>query len=334
MNIESTEKGSLGIMHLKRFWHQSMLKKENQANDYVDEFELNCSVLSALRMGLEPTIKYLYQESPTFEQFEDWIRDTSGKFISDEQIASFNHAVLSLKAPKPYIAPQEHLLTTVEIDFWNENGYLIIPEAISKEHCRETLDLIFEFLGVDEHDPSTWYTSHDAKQGIMIQLFHHDLLERNRHSPKIKSVFEQLWQRNDLLVNADRVGFNPPEKPGHLFSGPDLHWDVSLQTPIPLGLQGLAYLSDTAENQGAFTLVPGFHNRIESWLAGLAPDANPREEDLHALGSKPLAAKAGDFIVWNQALPHGSSPNRANVPRIVQYINYKPLQREVQSNWI
>ncbi len=334
MDIESTEKGSLGIMHLKRFWQQSLLKRDNKSSAVDNEFELNASMLSALRLGLEPTIIYLYRESPTFEEFENWIRENTGEFISQELIKRFNEAISTLENPKPYVPPTEYLLTAEQLEFWNENDFLIIPGAISKEHCRETLDLIFGFLGVDENDPSTWYNQHDAKQGIMVQLFNHEILERNRFSPKIRSVYEQLWQRNDLLVNADRVGFNPPEKKGYMFQGPDLHWDVSLQTPIPFGLQGLVYLTDTAENQGAFTLVPGFQKRLEGWLSGLEPGQQPREQDLHALGSKPIAAKAGDFIVWHQSLPHGSSPNTAQVPRIVQYINYQPLQREVHRNWI
>ena len=132
----------------------------------------------------------------------------------------------------------------------------------------------------------------------------------------------------------DRVSFNPPENRSYKFPGPDLHWDVSLKTPIPFGLQGLLYLTDTSENQGAFILVPGFHHNIETWLGSLPKYVNPRNENLHELGSKPIAANAGDFIIWHQALPHGSSPNLGTKPRIVQYINYQPLNIEIQDIWI
>lgn len=333
MNIESTEKGSLGIMHLKRFFHQTMLKKQGmEAGE--ENVPLNFSLFDALRMGIEPTINFLYSQNPTFENFEDWIRENSGPFLQQEDIDTFNRAVANLEDKAPYKAPNEYLLTEEELKFWDENGYLIVRNAISKEDCRETLDLIFDFLNIREDDPSTWYQPHDFKHGIMVQLFNHPILERNRRSPKIKSVYEQLWQSNDILVSADRVSFNPPETTNYPFQGPDLHWDVSLQLPIPLGLQGLLYLSDTAENQGAFTLVPGFHKRIDAWLGSLDKDDNPREQDIHALGSKPIAADAGDFIVWHHALPHGSSPNTARVPRIVQYINYLALSREIRENWL
>ncbi|MNE39994.1 Phytanoyl-CoA dioxygenase (PhyH) [compost metagenome] len=112
-----------------------------------------------------------------------------------------------------------------------------------------------------------------------------------------------------------------------------MHWDVSLDLPIPFGLQGLLYLSDTQANQGAFTLVPGFHNRIDSWINSLPAGSNPRNQDLHQLGSMPVVANAGDFIIWHQALPHGSSPNTSNRPRLVQYINYSPIDAEIKMEW-
>jgi len=139
--------------------------------------------------------------------------------------------------------------------------------------------------------------------------------------------------RTDLWCNTDRVSFNPPENEEWRFPGPRLHWDVSLDLPIPFGLQGLLYLSDTQRNQGAFTLVPGFHLKIESWINGLPPGSNPRTEDIYKLGPVPIAANAGDFIIWHQALPHGSSPNTSTRPRVVQYINYLPLDPGIREKW-
>ena len=103
--------------------------------------------------------------------------------------------------------------------------------------------------------------------------------------------------------------------------------------PIPFGLQGILYVTDTEAEQGAFTLVPGFQHRIENWIHGLPPGIDPRFEDLNALGAVPLSGKAGDFIIWHQALPHGSRPNRTNKPRLVQYINWQPVEREMREEW-
>ena len=171
-------------------------------------------------------------------------------------------------------------------------------------------------------------------QGIMVPLYRNTAIDKNRYSPKIKRAFEQIWNRTDLIVTTDKCGFNPPETAAFTYRGIGLHWDVSLVSPIPFGTQGILYLTDTAENQGALTVVPGFHKKLETWLKDLPENMNPREVNLSGSGTKAIAARAGDFIIWNHKLPHSSSPNKASLPRIVQYMNwYAPLEK-LQQEWI
>ena len=72
--------------------------------------------------------------------------------------------------------------------------------------------------------------------------------------------------------------------------------------------------------------------KLEKWLKDLPEDTNPRTVNLDA-EAVPIAANAGDFVIWHHALPHGSSPNRAAYPRIVQYINMYPLAFKESLNW-
>jgi ectoine hydroxylase-related dioxygenase (phytanoyl-CoA dioxygenase family) len=288
------------------------------------------ALFNCLGIGLEPGYQFLYANNPSFEVFEEWILENGEP--DPEMIEMFNAALTGKDAERK--REGTHLLSQSQQKQWDEEGYLVIPNAISKEQCQQTRDLICNFLEIDESDPNTWYKDHTSKQKIMVQLFRDPVLRANRLSPAIRSAYEQLWQQTNLMVSFDRVSFNPPETSTYKFPGPDLHWDVSLKTPIPFGTQGLLYLADTAENQGAFTLVPGFHKRVDRWMLELKAGENPRDQDLHALGSKPIAAKAGDFVIWNQALPHGSSPNTSTLPRFVQYINYQPLDADVQKEWI
>jgi ectoine hydroxylase-related dioxygenase (phytanoyl-CoA dioxygenase family) len=102
---------------------------------------------------------------------------------------------------------------------------------------------------------------------------------------------------------------------------------------MPFGLQGILYLTDTTEDQGAFTCVPGFHKRLAKWLEELPPGADPRQQDLYRLGPQPIAATGGSLIIWHHALPHGSSPNRSTRPRLAQYITMRPSQWEHNPHW-
>ena len=83
---------------------------------------------------------------------------------------------------------------------------------------------------------------------------------------------------------------------------------------------GILYLIDTAPEQGAFTCVPGFHRRIADWLASLPPGADPSPAG-PACPRSP-AGRAGDLVIWNDALPHGLSRlnHRLTCLCIVQYI--------------
>lgn len=330
-SIEET--GKLGICYLKRIWSCTTTDMRGMPESTsLTKYTYVTAVFNCLGIGIEPTFEYLFQESPTFEEFEDWIIE-NGK-ISEEMIEMFNSALLDGSVHRSEIESEDFVLNEAMLNHWDEHGYVILKNAISKEDCAKTVKIISDVLEIDLEDQSTWYNNHDLKQGIMVQVFHNEQLNSNRLNKRIHSAFSQLWKRNDLIVSFDRVSFNPPETDSYHFPGPDLHWDVSLKTPIPFGTQGLLYLTDTEENQGAFTLVPGFQNKIEEWLKSLPNGTNPREEDLHKLGAKAIGAEVGDLIIWHQALPHGSSPNSSTKPRIVQYINYLPLEREIHEEWI
>jgi hypothetical protein len=332
---DSTEIGSLGVMHLKRYWQKCQLKKDGSlASDaFPEEWNIDITLLSALGLGLEQTLKEIYNSLKDFNDFENWVLYINNGELPKEKIEQFNRYIHN-RENGIVEGEIEKVLDELDISFWNENGYLIIRNVISGQDCEDTINAICDFIDIERDDPSTWYNNHPFRQGIMVQLFQHPALEKNRLSSKIRKAYEQLWSRKDLWVNTDRVGFNPPETSSWKFPGPKMHWDVSLAMPIPFGLQGILYLADTASNQGAFTLVPGFHNKIESWLGSLLASVNPRNEDIYAMGTKPIEAKAGDFIIWHQALPHGSSPNTSELPRFVQYINYAPLDAEVNDVWI
>jgi len=252
------------------------------------------------------------------------------------QVARINAAIAGEAYPPQVdaalarIDAQAPVLSADDLAFWHEHGYVILHDAVPAETRAAALDAVLDRLGARLDDPESWY---GRNRSIMVQYFQHPAFDANRRSPRIHKAFAQLWGTADLWMTVDRVGFNPPERAGWRFPGPDLHWDTSLAQPMPLDMAGILYLVDTAPEQGAFTCVPGFHRRIGDWLKGLPAGADPRKENLHALGSKPIAARAGDLVIWNHALPHGSRANRGHMPRIVQYIAMYPTAPKIQSVW-
>jgi hypothetical protein len=39
-------------------------------------------------------------------------------------------------------------------------------------------------------------------------------------------------------------------------------------------------------------------------------------------------------VIWHGAIPHGSRPNRAAMPRIVQYVRMYPTREDCADAWI
>lgn len=329
---------SLNVPHLEKLRQRMMMARNGKQQPLNSvEFLSDHVTLAGLGLALEETYQYLFRTGPTLEEFEKWVLQRNDGHIAPERIERINAALEN----RPPSAAQQKIISEIEsappvlsaedLAFWEENGYVIARGAISKEQSRAAEQMLWKHLEMDPENPGTWY-GHDSKS-IMVQFYHHDALRSIRQSPRIHKAFAQLWGTADLWVTTDRVSFNPPERPGYAFPGPRLHWDTSLAQPIPFGLQGLIYLTDTQVNQGAFTCVPGFHRRIGDWLKILPRKANPREQNLDNQ-AVPIAANAGDLIIWHQALPHGSSPNRATQPRMVHYVTMFPFRPEPDRPWI
>ncbi|RZL02457.1 MAG: phytanoyl-CoA dioxygenase, partial [Pedobacter sp.] len=242
----SDEVGKLGLMHLKRYWSKLYLST-NKRCMIPEEPGLDNALLSAAGIGIYQVSKYFYEKRPSFAQFEDWVLALNDGQLDKERTNRFN-SLFSGSADMKRNGPHLYTLSSEDLRFWDENGYLIVRNAVPKEDCKAAVDAICEFLQIDLEDENTWYLAHKSLQGIMVQLFQHPVLQRNRGSEKVKAVYEQLWNRSDLWVNTDKVGFNPPENDHYKFRGTGLHWDVSLEQPIPFGTQGILYLTDTSSD--------------------------------------------------------------------------------------
>jgi ectoine hydroxylase-related dioxygenase (phytanoyl-CoA dioxygenase family) len=223
-------------------------------------------------------------------------------------------------------------LTTEGLAFWDEYGYVVVHDAVKDEDRDAAAAAIYEFLEADPDKPESWYGNKFGKS-IWVPLLRHPAFLANRNAPRLVKAFAQLWGREDLWSLIDQGGFNPPEREGWRFPGPHVHWDMTLAPPHCFGVQGILYLTDTEEDQGAFCCTPGFHRKLENWLNELPSGEDPRKAVLRHPGFTPIAGKAGDLILWHQALPHGSSPNRATKPRVVQYITLRPTRWAYTAEW-
>jgi hypothetical protein len=319
------------LLHLKRFWSHKIASRlgADVSPPTADDLRADNVLLAGLKLGVRETLNHLMAESPSFEEFEAWVLAKNGGGVEPERLQRLNAALGGEAAFRMESILAVPVLSPEDLACWDELGYVQVKRAVTRESCQAAVDAILAFAEMSIEQPDSWY-----KADLWIPLAHHPALWANRNAPRIHTAFAQIWRRGDLWCNIDVCGVNPPLRPGYGFRGTPLHWDMTLAPPLRFGTQAILYLTDTAANQGAFGCVPGFHRKLEGWLKDLPAGADPRAAAAAELRLIPIPGDAGDLIIWNQALPHGATPNHATMPRVVQYLNMFPSQHEVNATWI
>ncbi|REF28924.1 ectoine hydroxylase-related dioxygenase (phytanoyl-CoA dioxygenase family) [Xenorhabdus cabanillasii] len=212
---------------------------------------------------------------------------------------------------------------------WDDNGYIIIESAVSRQQVQKTVNAIFDFLEMDQRKTSDFYDENiRLRSGIdkmgRIPFYHHQTLWDNRQSEVIYSVYEKIFGIAELLVSIDRVNMNPPVTEKWQYEG-FIHWDIDVsKRPLERKIQGLLSLTDDDGDSGGFQCVPGFHKTIYHWLSQQPKGYNSRFPDTSEMKIESIPLKAGDYVIFDGTLPHGNQPNTSDKPRLAQYFCYFP----------
>lgn len=319
---------SLDIEELRTYW---ACQREPGAVAPLPR-DVEKALLAGLRLNVLETLRYLHHDRPDFDAFEAWVRAQGEP--TEASLDRLRRAMAG-DTVGAEVGDLDHVegLSADDLAHWDEHGYVILRNAVAP-HAAEAAELaIYDHLGMRRDDPDTWYRE-SLGHSIWVPLLRHPALVANRFAPRIHKAFAQLWGRDDLWVTIDQGGLNPPEREHWPFPGPHLHWDATLAEPHLLDVQGIIYLADVDEDQGAFSCVPGFHRTLKDWLTTVPRDVSPQDHARRTLTMTPIAAKRGDMIIWHHLLPHGSSPNLAQRPRVAQYMSLRPTRYAYTEEWL
>ncbi len=232
------------------------------------------------------------------------------------------------------------VLSLEQWNFWKENGYVVIKNAVPREQALQTANFLWEFEEKDSNDPETWYTAPRAEMKMkelagtgMVEAYNHQHLWNNRQMEKVYDIFVDIWGTEKLWVTIDRANLNFPMRPGHEYKG-FIHWDYDPDTK-PQNVQGVLALSDQMdENMGGFQCIPWLFRNYDTWKLTQPVDRNHFKPDTTGLEDKivKVGMEAGDLLVFNSLEPHGIRANRsAGKVRIAQYLSMMPAQEENES---
>ena len=51
----------------------------------------------------------------------------------------------------PILSPTDH-------QFWDENGYIIVKQAVPSENLTAVIEAMWQFLDMDPNNPDDWYS--------------------------------------------------------------------------------------------------------------------------------------------------------------------------------
>ena len=154
------------------------------------------------------------------------------------------------------------VLTLEQWEFWKENGYVVVKNAVSRKRASETATFLWEFEEKDPRNQATWYTAPRAEMKMkelagtgMVEVYNNQHLWNNRQTKRVYDAFVDIWGTEKLWVTIDRANLNFPMRPGHEYKG-FIHWDYDPETK-PQNVQGVLALADqTDPDMGGFQCIP------------------------------------------------------------------------------
>jgi len=217
------------------------------------------------------------------------------------------------------------VLSEDDWQFWTDNGYVVVKNAISKEQAAESAAFVWEFEGKDPNDPETWYKTPDTHHKMkelnnagMVEVYNNQILWNNRQSERVHQAFADIWGTEKLWVSIDRANLNFPVRPGYGQKG-FIHWDYDPETDPP---------DQTDENMGGFQCIPELFRTYHQWKLGQPKDRNRFMPDTTGFTPTKVKMEAGDLVIFNAAQPHGIRPNHSDKVRLAQYITMIPADWE------
>lgn len=296
-------------------------EKKDKSQDYLHKTKL---FRGLFELNNQELYQFVFGECRDSLHFEEWLKNRMGEVAFEEAKKMFlGIDTVDNKFSEAYTY---QILTTDQLDFWNSEGFLVVPQAVDAVDCDRVKTEICRQLGVDPANRETWCPAVANWQGILLFSAKSEAEEAIRHNPIIRAVFEDLYRRKDLLSMRSPLGYMPPLSTGYPFRGSPLHWDIDMEIGPRYHVQGMVYLHDVEEEGGAFSLIPKMHHQFQS----LIREHGGMHEAAEVLRTQhkevKIAGKKGDLILWVETMPHAATPNESDNPRFVQYITYEQFR--------
>jgi hypothetical protein len=214
-------------------------------------------------------------------------------------------------------------LSDQERNFWNENGYLLVPGALAPHEIEEYLHSTDELVARGKRRALAALSGVEAQdqkfQGVLFRSDGFDaLLDHRGVFGKVLALMGPYISvlGTDVLVRYPRPS-GEVESALHTDGGPSMQKILPQEQGFVLQLKVQYFFTNVLdENCGNFSVVPGSHKR-----------SFPHRHDTNRRGieMRQLRCSAGDAIVFPWSLWHAAAPNTVGEIRKSAIIRYGQL---------
>jgi ectoine hydroxylase-related dioxygenase (phytanoyl-CoA dioxygenase family) len=220
------------------------------------------------------------------------------------------------------------MLSKQQIEFYNENGYLLVENAVSPAQLARMRDIAYDFIeksravsvSDDVFDLDDGHSA-EAPRLTRIKLPHrqHPYFWEVAKSSGITEVLRQLLGP-DVLLQTSKLNTKAPGGGAAVEWHQD--WAFYPHTNDRILACGLM-LEDVNLANGPLQVIPGSHkgpvldhNTKDGVFCGAI---DPDDPEFHADKAVTLTGKAGSMTVHHARTLHGSAPNRSDRARLILF---------------
>jgi ectoine hydroxylase-related dioxygenase (phytanoyl-CoA dioxygenase family) len=222
------------------------------------------------------------------------------------------------------------MLSSSQIDFYRESGYLSLPGVLTDAQVAEGRRIVAEFV-----ERSRAVTAHDDVFDLEPgHTAEHPRVRRLKDPVSAHPFFDSLMRSaaildpiSDLIGPAIRFQGNKLNMKSADFGSPvEWHQDFAFypHTNDDLLAVGVAFDDCTLEN-GCLMVIPGSHrgpifdHHQDGRFAGAM---DPHRDGVDLSRAVPVLVPAGGISIHHTRLLHGSAPNRSSQPRRLLLYQY------------
>ena len=220
------------------------------------------------------------------------------------------------------------MLSKQQIEFYNENGYLLVENAVSPAQLARMRDIVYDFIeksravsvSDDVFDLDDGHSA-EAPRLTRIKLPHrqHPYFWGVAKNSGITEVLRQLLGP-DVLLQTSKLNTKAPGGGAAVEWHQD--WAFYPHTNDRILACGLM-LEDVDLANGPLQVIPGSHkgpvldhnNKDGVFCGAIDPD----DPEFHADKAVTLTGKAGSMTVHHARTLHGSAPNRSDRARLILF---------------